>query len=83
MKRSLPRGTLGGLAIGNEPDLYRLHPFLNQERVVTTTARTPKAWTAGYSPARYTSDIKTYAQALTRAFPGVKLSAPGSVLPES
>ena len=81
VKRSLPRGTLGGLAIGNEPDLYRLHPFLNQERVVTTTARTPKAWTTGYSPARYTSDFKTYVQALTRAFPGIKLSAPDLSFP--
>ena len=41
MKRSLPRGALSGVAVGNEPDLYRLHPFLNAERVATTTARTP------------------------------------------
>ena len=81
VERSLPRGALSGVAVGNEPDLYRLHPFLNAERVATTTARTPAAWTATYSPARYASDFRAYAQALGRAFPGVKLSAPDLSFP--
>ena len=74
--RRVPAGTLSALAIGNEPDLYRLQSWLDRERVATTTPGTPKSWTAHYDSAGYVSDFRAYAQALRRAVPGVKLLGP-------
>ena len=76
LERRLPPATLAGLAVGNEPDLYRLQTWLDRERVSTTSRGTPKSWTAHYDSAQYVSDFRSYAQALTRAFPGVKLLGP-------
>ena len=48
-QRALPRGGLAGLAVGNEPDLYRLQPSLEAERLASTTKSTPKHWTRTYN----------------------------------
>jgi hypothetical protein len=74
--RRLPAGTLSALAIGNEPDLYRLQGWLDRERVATTTPGTPRSWTNHYDSARYVSDFRSYARALRHAFPGMKLLGP-------
>ena len=37
LERRLPPATLAGLAVGNEPDLYRLQTWLDRERVSTTS----------------------------------------------
>jgi hypothetical protein len=76
VERRLPPGTLAGLAVGNEPDLYRLQSWLDRERVSTTTPGTPQSWTARYDSARYVSDFRSYAAALTQRFPRVRLLGP-------
>jgi hypothetical protein len=81
VKRRVPAGTLAGLAIGNEPDLYRRESWLDRERVSTTTAGTPRSWTANYGSTQYKHDFRRYAEALTRAFPGVKLFGPELTYP--
>jgi hypothetical protein len=80
-KRALPRGSLFGLAIGNEPDLYKLQPRLELERISSTLRSTPRHWTFHYSPARYRGDYQSYAGPLTRAMPGVHITAPDITFP--
>ncbi len=81
VKRRLPAGTLAGLAVGNEPDLYRFESWLDRERVSTTTPLTPRSWTANYGSTQYKHDFRLYADALTRAFPGMKLLGPELTYP--
>jgi hypothetical protein len=73
---ALPAGTLEGVAIGDEPDLYRKEDWLQRERISSTIASTPRNWTVGYSATRYRADYLTYARALRHAFPGIAISAP-------
>ena len=74
--RALPHGTLTGLGIGNEPDLYHLQLGLQKERIATTLASTPSDWAAGYSPTAYQDDYRTYAQALIASNPHTALVGP-------
>ena len=39
---ALPPSTVTGLSIGNEPDLYNHEPFLDKERIPTTTRSTSR-----------------------------------------
>ncbi len=64
--RALPRGTLAGLAIGNEPDLYRLQPRLETERLASTTRSTPTHWTRHYNVDTYVQDYSSYARAISQ-----------------
>jgi hypothetical protein len=73
---ALPAGSLAGLSIGNEPDLYRHQPGLARERVASTMPSASTQWTRGYSPMNYWRDYYAYAAALAKAAPGVSLAAP-------
>lgn len=73
---ALPAGSLVGLSVGNEPDLYVHESGLARERVASTSPSASTHWTRGYSPTTYRRDYGTYAGALTRAAPGVPLAAP-------
>jgi hypothetical protein len=80
-KHVLPAESLFGLAIGNEPDLYKLQPRLELERIPSTLRSTPRHWTLHYSPVRYHRDYESYAEPLARALPGVHLTAPDITFP--
>jgi hypothetical protein len=80
-QNALPGHALAGLAIGNEPDLYKRQPRYQQERIPSTLPSTPTDWTDHYSPASYRSDYSTYASALHSAFPSVPLIAPELTFP--
>ena len=76
---TLPRSTLAGLEIGNEPDLYHLQKKLQVERVPTTLKSIPVTWQRGYSPSDYRRDYITYARALKAALPNVPLGGPETI----
>jgi Glycosyl hydrolase family 79 C-terminal beta domain len=78
---ALPNDQLAGFAIGNEPDLYRLQPGLEKERIPSTIRSEPLHWTDGYTPLSYRSDYRTYAKALLKALPGVPITAPEITFP--
>jgi hypothetical protein len=82
-RRALPRGSLFGLAIGNEPDLYKLQPRLELERIASTLRSTPRHWTFHYSPSRYRGDYQSYAGPLLKAIPGIHLTAPDITFPST
>ncbi len=76
---ALPRGTLAGLEIGNEPDLYTLQRTLQVERIATTLKSVPNNWQHDYSPADYRRDYISYARALKAALPNVPLGGPEAI----
>jgi len=73
---ALPAGGLAGLAVGNEPDMFRWQTSLDEERVPSTTASTPLDWARGYSAADYWRDYRSYARALAASVPGIPLVGP-------
>lgn len=75
--RALPRHTLAGAAIGNEPDLYPLQPGLERERI-TDRPLAPAHWTQQYAPSDYRREYIAYARALSAALPETPLLAPDS-----
>jgi hypothetical protein len=75
-RQMLPRSTLAGLEIGNEPDLYWRENWLSKERVPTTTSSISNTWNLNYSPADYRRDWLSYASALRSKVPGVPLGGP-------
>ena len=77
-RNALPGQELAGLAVGNEPDLYRFQPGLERERIGTTIPSTPRHWARNYSPSDYRRDYRAYARALVAAAPGIPLAAPDS-----
>ncbi|MGZ6588707.1 MAG: hypothetical protein ACXVHX_31035 [Solirubrobacteraceae bacterium] len=72
----LPAGSLAGVTVGNEPELYVHQPGLQGERVASTMPSTPTNWTRGYGPSDYRRDYRAYAQVLTQALPQVPIGAP-------
>ena len=74
--KTLPRSTLAGLEIGNEPDLYWRQPFLAKERLPQTLKSTPKSWTVNYSAADYRHDYDAYARALVASVPRIPIGGP-------
>ncbi len=78
---ALPKGTFAGVAIGNEPDLYRTQPWLGQERIASTAASMRASWPLHYTAAKYLRDYLAYAGALRRAIPGLPLTAPDMTYP--
>jgi hypothetical protein len=75
---ALPAGSLAGFEIGNEPDLYWHQPGLQRERIASTIAGTPFAWTVGYAARDYVRDYRAYARTLLAAAPGVPLAGPAT-----
>ncbi len=74
--KALPRSTLVGLEIGNEPDLYWRQPFLAKEKLPQTLRSTPKNWTVNYSAADYRRDYRAYARALVAKVPRIPIGGP-------
>ncbi|HXO07302.1 MAG TPA: hypothetical protein VN880_04695 [Solirubrobacteraceae bacterium] len=72
----LPRSTVTGLMIGNEPDLYNHESFLTRERIPSTLRSTPRDWTRNYSPPDYRRDFSAYTRVLHRALPGLPVGGP-------
>jgi hypothetical protein len=72
----LPRFSLAGLEIGNEPDLYWRVPPLWEARVPSTLPGTPSRWAVNYSPPDYRRDYIAYARRLTAKLPGIPLGGP-------
>jgi hypothetical protein len=79
--KALPRRSVTGFAIGNEPDLYKIQPWLYKERIGSTIASTPQFWNDHYTPREYRRDYRAYARALRRAVPHVALEAPDTAFP--
>ncbi len=77
-KHALPHGDLVGVEIGNEPDLYKNQPWLSKERISSTTGVHGK-WPLSYSWPQYHRDWRTYASALRRSIPGIKLGGPETI----
>jgi hypothetical protein len=75
---ALPGGSLIGLEIGNEPDLYDNQPSLEAQRVPSTTGAPPH-WTTKYSASDYHRDYLAYATALRRALPHTPLGGPETI----
>jgi hypothetical protein len=73
---ALPASTVTGLSVGNEPDLYNHEPFLDRERVPTTTKSTSRDWTHNYRPLDYRRDFTAYDRALRKALPGIPVGGP-------
>lgn len=72
---------LAGFGMGNEPDLYRLEPWLEKEHIPSTLSSTPRHWTAGYTPEKYVQEYLQYRRAVRRAVPGTALTAPELTYP--
>ncbi|MGP0050754.1 MAG: glycosyl hydrolase family 79 C-terminal domain-containing protein [Solirubrobacteraceae bacterium] len=79
--RALPRSTLAGLEIGNEPDLYRQQPSLDRQRIPTTERGLARRWAPTYSPLEYQEDYVSYARALRAKLDSVPLVAPDTTTP--
>jgi hypothetical protein len=78
---ALPRGSVFGFEIGNEPDLYHLGDWY---RLVTLERRGLAAGVpvARYTAARYLSDFRAYAHAISRVAPGIPLIGPAVANPQ-
>lgn len=76
---AVPRGSLIGLEIGNEPDLYHLQKTLQVERISSTLRSIPNFWQRDYSPLDYRRDYISYAKALKAALPHVPLGGPETI----
>ena len=77
--KTLPRGTLAGVEIGNEPDLYHFQGDLNRERIASTPKSLPANWERNYTAADYRRDWITYAKALKAALPWLPVGGPETI----
>ncbi len=77
--RTLPRGSLAGFEIGNEPDIY--HHWVNYHRAGRAGLFTSSGEWDQFSPARYAEAFDTYARALARVAPNVPLAGPATARP--
>ena len=74
--QTLPRSSVVGFEVGNEPDLYWRQPWLEKQRIATTSPDVPQHWAGNYSPIDYQRDYEAYARALMAAAPGIPLGGP-------
>jgi hypothetical protein len=72
---------LVGLALGNEPDLYRHESWLEKERARSTIRSTPRHWTHHYAIDQYRDEYREYARAVLKVVPGMPLTAPELTFP--
>jgi Glycosyl hydrolase family 79 C-terminal beta domain len=75
--RYLPRGSIIGFEIGNEPDIYSRWQWLAQLGRAPEAALLPRRLSAG----TYLNDFRAYAHALARVAPHVPLVAPALANP--
>lgn len=80
-RRALPGGSLAGLEVGNEPDLYAHEPSLEKQRIPGTDVG--PGWTRDYSAADYRRDYGSYARTLTATSPGIALGGPETISSDS
>ena len=74
--QALPRASIAGFEVGNKPDLYWRQPWLEKQRISTTSGDVPQHWTGNYSPIDYQRDYEAYARAVMAAAPGIPLGGP-------
>lgn len=77
--RTLPRGSLSALEIGNEPDIYHhwVDYHLPGRRGLFAA---PSGWDE-FSPSGYAAAFSRYARLLQRAVPGLPLAGPEAAYP--
>jgi len=76
---ALPRSSVAALEVGNEPDLYWRQPWLEKQRIRTTSANVPLDWSRDYSALDYRRDYVDYARALAARVPGIPIGAPETI----
>jgi glycosyl hydrolase family 79 len=74
-ERRLPRGSVIGFEIGNEPDIYNPASF---RKITSGPTKLPSRLTA----ASYAAAYRTYDRALDRSVPGIPLFAPALAEPQ-
>ncbi|HUA48766.1 MAG TPA: glycosyl hydrolase family 79 C-terminal domain-containing protein [Solirubrobacteraceae bacterium] len=77
---ALPRGSIAGFEIGNEPDLYSRKVWI---RIVWDTIAASQLLPHSLSPADYASDFGAYARTVGAVAPGVPLLGPAVAYPVS
>ena len=70
---TLPRGSIAGFEIGNEPDLYNRRFWI---KVVSETIAAAQVLPYSLSPSDYASDFRAYARAVGAVAPHVPLLGP-------
>ena len=76
---ALPRASVAAFEVGNEPDLYWRQPWLEKQRIRTTSANVPLDWSRDYSALDYRRDYVDYARALAATVPGIPIGAPETI----
>ncbi len=79
--KALGRSRLVGVAIGNEPDLYRSAHLLAREQLVASLAHGASTPLTHFSPEGYRHDYQAYARALARTAPHLPLLGPEMTRP--
>jgi hypothetical protein len=77
--RSLPRGSLWGFEIGNEPDIY--HHWVDYHLPGRASLFASSGEWDQFSPRRYVAAFAAYARALSRVAPGLPLAGPATAHP--
>ena len=77
---ALPRGSIAGFEIGNEPDLYSRKVWI---KIVWETIAASQLLPRSLSPSDYASDFGAYARTVTAVAPGVPLLGPAVAYPAS
>ncbi len=75
---ALPRGSIIGLEVGNEPDIYTHRAWLG---ITSGRSYLGRALPAALSAANYVRDFRAYARALQRVAPGTPLAGPALARP--
>ena len=75
---ALPRGSIAGFEIGNEPDLFSRKVWI---RIVSQTIAASQLLPNSLSPSIYAGDFGAYARAVGLVAPGVPLLAPAVAYP--
>jgi hypothetical protein len=76
-EQNLPRGSIIGFEIGNEPDIYSRWDWL-----LTIPRRDSDVLPVSITAARYVEEFRAYARALARVAPGVPLIGPAIANPK-
>jgi hypothetical protein len=76
----LPRHSIAGLEVGNEPDIYSR---LFWRAAISLRSAAGEALPPDITPAGYTRDFRTYARVLDRAAPAVPVAGPALANPVS
>jgi hypothetical protein len=75
---ALPRGSIAGFEIGNEPDLYSRKVWIG---IVAQTIAASQLLPYSLSPSDYAGDFDAYARAVAAVAPGIPLLGPAVAYP--